>query len=268
MILADNGSTDGAPEAAAEKYDDVSPAAHRRQHRLRRRDQPGRRRDRSDVEFVVIANPDVVWGPARSTSCSTRRSAGRAPAALGPLIREPDGTVYPSARARARPACRGAGHALLGTVWKSNPWTAALPAGQRGSLRARGWLAVRLVPAGAPRGVRFDRRFRLALLHVHGGRRFRRPAGQGRMAERLRAVRARSCTRKGHARRPAPGAHAARSPRERVPVPGRPAPALVAGAATAGVAGRSRGRSRIAVRSACEQQGATTRTVRRSRAVK
>jgi N-acetylglucosaminyl-diphospho-decaprenol L-rhamnosyltransferase len=43
---------------------------------------------------------------------------------LGPLIRQPDGQVYPSAR--LLPALgRGTGHALLGPLWPDNPWTAA-----------------------------------------------------------------------------------------------------------------------------------------------
>jgi N-acetylglucosaminyl-diphospho-decaprenol L-rhamnosyltransferase len=43
---------------------------------------------------------------------------------LGPLIRQPDGAVYPSAR--LLPALgRGIGHAVLAPIWPGNPWTTA-----------------------------------------------------------------------------------------------------------------------------------------------
>ena len=47
---------------------------------------------------IVVANPDVQWGP-RSIDI-LMEAAARWPraGALGPLIRDPDGSVYPSAR--------------------------------------------------------------------------------------------------------------------------------------------------------------------------
>ena len=41
---------------------------------------------------------------------------------LGPLIRDPDGAVYPSAR-HLPSLVRGGMHAVVGFAWKSNPWT-------------------------------------------------------------------------------------------------------------------------------------------------
>jgi len=44
--------------------------------------------------------------------------------ALGPLVRDPDGSVYPSAR-HLPSLVRGSMHAVLGPFWKRNPWTTA-----------------------------------------------------------------------------------------------------------------------------------------------
>jgi len=76
-----------------------------------------------ESEFVVVANPDVQWGP-RSIDLLLE-AAERWPRAgsLGPLIRDPDGSVYPSAR-HLPSLIRGGMHAVVGPFWKSNPWTA------------------------------------------------------------------------------------------------------------------------------------------------
>src|SRR5690606_3569058 len=44
--------------------------------------------------------------------------------ALGPKLLNPDGSVYPSAR-ELPSLTQGIGHALLGRVWPSKPWTLA-----------------------------------------------------------------------------------------------------------------------------------------------
>lgn len=78
----------------------------------------------SGVEWVVVMNPDVVFaGDALEILLG---EASRFPEAgsLGPSLLNPDGSVYPSARAIPRLGI-GIGHALLGAIWKSNPWTKA-----------------------------------------------------------------------------------------------------------------------------------------------
>ena len=63
--------------------------------------------------------------------------------ALGPAVLNLDQTRYPSAR--ALPSLRqGAGHALLGRLWPSNPWTAAYQRNQESTgedERTAGWLS-------------------------------------------------------------------------------------------------------------------------------
>jgi N-acetylglucosaminyl-diphospho-decaprenol L-rhamnosyltransferase len=122
VVLADNGSVDGAPERAAAERAGVEllvigenvgygTAANRAIAGLG-----------TQVGWVVVANPDVLWQPG---SLDELLAAGqRLPraGALGPLIRDSDGTMYPSARLVPKLG-RGAGHALFGTVWPGNPWT-------------------------------------------------------------------------------------------------------------------------------------------------
>ncbi|HPX37295.1 MAG TPA: glycosyltransferase family 2 protein [Mycobacterium sp.] len=124
VIMADNGSVDGAPEEATERY-------------------PGTRLLRTganlgygsavnravatipaDQEFVLVVNPDVVWGPGSIDVLLEAAKRWPTAAALGPLVRDPDGSVYPSAR-HLPGLFRGAMHAVVGFVWKSNPWSKA-----------------------------------------------------------------------------------------------------------------------------------------------
>jgi N-acetylglucosaminyl-diphospho-decaprenol L-rhamnosyltransferase len=124
VVMADNGSTDGAPEEALERYPNVrllrtggnlgyGTAVNRAVNEY----------VKAYAEFFVVANPDVQWGP-RSIDI-LMEAAARWPraGALGPLIRNPDGSVYPSARHQPS-LIRGGMHAVVGPFWKSNPWTA------------------------------------------------------------------------------------------------------------------------------------------------
>ncbi|MFW0784269.1 glycosyltransferase family 2 protein [Gordonia sp. CPCC 206044] len=141
VIIADNGSTDGAPEAAEQENDNVTLV------RTGGNIGYGGGVNRAvaevdpDVEFVVIANPDVEWGPGSLDELVAAAQRWPRAGSLGPLIHEPDGSIYPSAR-RVPDLVSGAGHALFGTVWKSNPWTAAYRADSAApSERAVGWLS-------------------------------------------------------------------------------------------------------------------------------
>ena len=144
VIMADNGSTDGSPEEAVERYPNT---------RLLRTGANlgyGTAVNRAVAEyldefecsdFFVVANPDVQWGP-RSIDVLLD-AAARWPRAgsLGPLIRDPDGSVYPSAR-HLPSLIRGGMHAVVGPLWKSNPWTAAYRQDRlEPSERAVGWLS-------------------------------------------------------------------------------------------------------------------------------
>ena len=130
VVLADNGSTDGTPQTAVERYPNVrlfdtganlgyGTAVNRGVEQLSKDGAT----DWSD-DWLIIANPDVQWGPGSIDALLD--AAGRWPhaGALGPLIRDPDGSVYPSARHQPS-LIRGGMHAVVGPFWKRNPWTAA-----------------------------------------------------------------------------------------------------------------------------------------------
>ncbi len=130
VLLADNGSIDGTPQEAVQRYPNVElwstganlgygRAINRAAARLAGEDQ-----HTDGSEFLIVANPDVQWGP-RSID-ALLEAAARWPhaAALGPLIREPDGSVYPSAR-HLPSLVRGGMHAVVGPLWPTNPWTLA-----------------------------------------------------------------------------------------------------------------------------------------------
>ena len=146
LIMADNGSTDGAPEAAA--------AADEHVELLRTGGNLGygtainravaevaRRGAEFDAEFVLVVNPDVRFGPGSVDALLAAAARWPRGAAFGPRIDEADGTVYPSARAVPRLGA-GIGHAVLGPVWPGNPWTARyLDDADMDTERTAGWLS-------------------------------------------------------------------------------------------------------------------------------
>lgn len=144
VVMADNGSTDGAPEEALARYPNarlLRMSANLGYGSAINRAVAEYVKDSDNNDFFVVANPDVQWGP-RSIDIMLE-AAGRWPRAgsLGPLIRDPDGSVYPSARHQPS-LVRGGMHAVVGPFWKSNPWTAEYrQERQEPSERPVGWLS-------------------------------------------------------------------------------------------------------------------------------
>jgi N-acetylglucosaminyl-diphospho-decaprenol L-rhamnosyltransferase len=96
----------------------------------------------STVNWVLISNPDVVLEEdAISTLIRTAEQDDRI-GSVGPMVKNPDGTVYPSAR-RVPSIRTGIGHALFANVWQGNPWTAKYhnDDGTDPALRRAGWLS-------------------------------------------------------------------------------------------------------------------------------
>jgi N-acetylglucosaminyl-diphospho-decaprenol L-rhamnosyltransferase len=138
VVMADNGSTDGAPQAAA--------AAGRAEllptgANLGYGGAANRGASIAGGEWLVVANPDVEWTPG---SLDALLAAGRRwerAGALGPMIVSPDGSLYPSARALPSLG-RGVGHALLGWFWPGNPWTRSYrQEADAPTERTTGWLS-------------------------------------------------------------------------------------------------------------------------------
>jgi N-acetylglucosaminyl-diphospho-decaprenol L-rhamnosyltransferase len=139
VVLADNGSTDGSPERAAAKYPHVRllPTGGNIGYGAAANAGLAGLTD----GYALVANPDVRFEPGSVDELLT--VAGRWPraATVGPAIRTPDDQLYPSARDLPQ-LSTGAGHALLGWAWPSNPWTARYRR-ERETPRERpaGWLS-------------------------------------------------------------------------------------------------------------------------------
>jgi N-acetylglucosaminyl-diphospho-decaprenol L-rhamnosyltransferase len=139
VVLADNGSTDGAPEGAARRRPDVRVLATGGNVGYGSAANAGLADRRTG--WALVANPDIRFEPGAIDELLA--AAGRWPraATVGPAIRTPDGQLYPSARDLPS-LSTGIGHALLGWVWPANPWTARYRR-EREAPRERtaGWLS-------------------------------------------------------------------------------------------------------------------------------
>lgn len=96
-------------------------------------------------EWLVVANPDVVWEPGSLDVLLAAADRHPAAGAFGPALLNEDGSVYPSAR-ELPSLTQGVGHALLGKVWPGNPWTRAYQrrqetVGGSDGVRVAGWLS-------------------------------------------------------------------------------------------------------------------------------
>jgi len=143
VIMADNGSTDGAPEEALERHPNarlLRTGANLGYGSAVNRAVAEYLRD-ADSTYVIVANPDVQWGPQSIDVLIEAAERWPLAGALGPLIRDPDGSIYPSARHQPS-IIRGGMHAVVGPLWKSNPWTAAYRQERlEPSERPVGWLS-------------------------------------------------------------------------------------------------------------------------------
>jgi N-acetylglucosaminyl-diphospho-decaprenol L-rhamnosyltransferase len=94
-----------------------------------------------DVAWVMITNPDVVFHAGAIDRMLEAGAQSPDIGAVGPVVRNEDGTVYPSAR--AVPGIRvGSGHALFSSTWPSNPWTRRYhAASSTDTERDAGWLS-------------------------------------------------------------------------------------------------------------------------------
>jgi N-acetylglucosaminyl-diphospho-decaprenol L-rhamnosyltransferase len=149
VVMADNGSTDGVPEEASRRYPNArllhtganlgyGSAVNRAVAEYVTGS------DEATVggpEFFIVANPDVVWGPGSIDQLLEAAKRWPRAGSLGPLIRDPDGSVYPSARHQPS-LIRGGMHAVVAPLWKSNPWTASYRQERlEPSERPVGWLS-------------------------------------------------------------------------------------------------------------------------------
>jgi len=74
------------------------------------------------VDWILVVNPDVVLAHDALERLVARGDSSPQIGAVGPLVRNDDGTVYPSARPLPS-ISTGIGHALFSAALPSNPWT-------------------------------------------------------------------------------------------------------------------------------------------------
>jgi N-acetylglucosaminyl-diphospho-decaprenol L-rhamnosyltransferase len=120
VVLSDNGSTDGSPEAVEAAFPDVLVVRNGRNLGFPAAANRGMAATRS--EFVLLINPDaeVVAGTLEGF-LKVARDHPRA-GAIGALTRNVDGSIYPSAR-RIPSLGMGLAHTILAPIWPQNPWT-------------------------------------------------------------------------------------------------------------------------------------------------
>lgn len=119
IVVVDNASTDGSAEAAAAAFPRV---------RLIRCENRGYAAGvnvgirATSAPSILVLNPDAEI--ASGTLAGLVRLAEERPraGAIGPMIRNPDGSVYPSGR-MVPSLTTAVGHAFLGPIWPRNPFT-------------------------------------------------------------------------------------------------------------------------------------------------
>ena len=140
VILADNGSTDGVPEEVAASRDNVTFVSTGGNLGYGGGANRGVAALGPDVGWVLISNPDIEFAPGSVDALLAAAERWPRGGMFGPLIREPSGEVYPSARLLPSIG-RGIGHAVFGAVWKSNPWTRTYRQEIAPVERVAGWLS-------------------------------------------------------------------------------------------------------------------------------
>ncbi|HEY8718291.1 glycosyltransferase family 2 protein [Pengzhenrongella sp.] len=140
LVLVDNGTRDQTPETVA--------AAHGARV-LRTGENLGYGRAANigargaDQPWLLVANPDIVWSPGSLDRLLEAAAEHPRAGALAPVLLNPDGTVYPSAR-ELPSLTQGVGHALFARLWPHNPWTRAYQQRQESAdatERTAGWLS-------------------------------------------------------------------------------------------------------------------------------
>jgi N-acetylglucosaminyl-diphospho-decaprenol L-rhamnosyltransferase len=175
VVMADNGSTDGAPQEAVQRYPNVQLFETGSNLGYGGAVNSAVAQLGAPSEFLIVANPDVQWGPGSIDALLEAAARWPHAATLGPLIRDPDGSVYPSAR-QLPSLIRGGMHAVVGPLWRNNPWSRAYRQDhQEPTERPVGWLsgACLLVRRAAFDQIGgFDERYFLYMEDVDLGDRF------------------------------------------------------------------------------------------------
>ncbi len=138
VVLADNGSVDGAPEKAERERDDVALL------RIGENVGYGAGANRGvaelgpEVGWVVVANPDLRWLPGSLDALLEAARRWPRAGALGPLIREPSGEIDPLLTGPAGAPFASSTNTQRGTVVRRDQVPATwIPYGGRSGPAAR-----------------------------------------------------------------------------------------------------------------------------------
>jgi len=120
VVVVDNASTDGSARGAADVVPDAELIETGRNDGFAAGVNVGIRA--TTAPYVLVLNPDAeIWEGTLAGLVKLADERPRA-GAIGPMIRNSDGTVYPSGR--TVPSIGTAvGHAFLGAVWPDNRWS-------------------------------------------------------------------------------------------------------------------------------------------------
>jgi N-acetylglucosaminyl-diphospho-decaprenol L-rhamnosyltransferase len=120
VVVVDNGSRDGSTAALRDAFPQVhvvEPGANLGYARAANRGIAT-----TTAPVVAVCNPDIDLEPGTAAAMLGRFELEPGLAALGPVIRNPDGSQYPSAR-RDPSLVDAVGHAVFGTFWPRNRFT-------------------------------------------------------------------------------------------------------------------------------------------------
>jgi N-acetylglucosaminyl-diphospho-decaprenol L-rhamnosyltransferase len=120
IVVVDNGSSDGSAAAVARALPAVTvldPGANLGYARAANLGIAA-----TEAPVVAVCNPDLEVEAGAAGALLDRLDREDDLGAVGPMIRNTNGTVYPSARSVPR-IQDAVGHGLLGLVWPTNPFT-------------------------------------------------------------------------------------------------------------------------------------------------
>ena len=120
VVVVDNASSDGSADAAQS----VFPSLRLVRARSNRGYSAGANLGiaATSAPIVAVCNPDLTVERGTGAALANRLEREDDLGAIGPRIRNPDGSTYPSAR-RLPDTNDAIGHAFLGWWWPGNRWT-------------------------------------------------------------------------------------------------------------------------------------------------
>lgn len=120
IVVVDNASSDGSAKAVPRADPDVDVLALG--VNLGFGAGVNRGVARTSTDHVLVANPDLVVEPGSAKALLDALERDPGLGVVGPRIETPEGRLYPSARTFPD-LLDAAGHAFLGFVWPSNPFS-------------------------------------------------------------------------------------------------------------------------------------------------